>query len=410
VFSGRVAQTAVLMAGILAANYARTALGPVQEALRIDLALSDNQVALLQGPALALPVVVGAIPLGFLIDTCSRARLILLLAALNVAGTALTSVVSSVPALFFARALVGLAATATFTAVLSVVADLYPPHQRGRANTAVSVAQIAGMSTAFALGGAVLERGEHAWREVMMVMAAPLVVATLLMLALREPPRLETSGKELLRGGSDLQRLWGLRVSLGPLLVGMIGVETALGGAMTWAAPALSRTVGLSPGRIGGLMAASLAISGVLGPILGGTLADFCHRKGGVRLTLKAIACLAAAAVPAALFAVMLDIRWAGALLIVFLLLISAACVMGGTLFSIVAPGELRGQAIAVMTAASILFAVGVAPMAVSLLALALGGGAKLGSALAWVSAATSGTAATVFARGRLDVEEPVHV
>jgi MFS family permease len=403
---------AVLMACVLAANYARTALGPVQEALKTDLSLNDNEIALLQGPALALPVVIGAVPLGFLIDTYSRARLILLLAALNVVGTALTSVVSSVPALFLARALVGLAATATFTAVLSVVADIYAPHQRGRANTAVSVAQIAGMSIAFALGGALLESGhvsEHAWRGVMMEMSAPLVVATLLMLALREPPRFETSGKELQRGG-DLQRLWSLRVSLGPLLVGMVGVETALGAAMTWAAPTLSRTVGLSPGRIGELMAVSLAISGVFGPVLGGTLADFCHRKAGVRLTMKVIACLAGAAVPAALFAVMSDVGWAGALLVVFLLLISAACVMGGTLFSIVAPGELRGQAIAVMTAASILFAVGVAPMAVSLLAGALGGGETLGSALAWVSAATSGTAAAVFAWGRRYVKEPVHV
>src|SRR5882762_5560032 len=218
----------VLVACVLAANYARTALGPLQEAMGRDLALSDNQVALLQGPALAIPVVVGAIPLGLVIDRYSRARLILFLATLNVLGSLLTALVSSVATLFAARALVGLAATATFTAVLSVVADLFPPHQRGRANTAMSVAQIAGMSAAFALGGALLESGRaesHAWRWTMAEMSGPLVVATVFALGLREPPR---SGV-LLEGrqGGGLQELWSIRGILGPLLAGMVAVETA---------------------------------------------------------------------------------------------------------------------------------------------------------------------------------------
>ncbi len=394
----------VLIVCILAANYARTALGPLQESMRSDLALSDNQVALLQGPALAIPAVVGAIPLGFVIDRYSRARLILFLAILNVLGSVLTALVSSVTTLFAARALVGLAATATFTAVLSVVADLFAPHQRGRANTVVSMAQIAGMSAAFALGGVLLEscRAEsHAWRWTMAEMSGPLAVAAVFALALREPPRSGVLLEGRQRGGG-LQELWSIRGILGPLLAGMVAVETALGAAFTWAAPALSRTLGLSPGRVGGVMAVALTVSGVLGPILGGTLADYCHRRAGVRLTMTVVGCLAAAAaVPAALFPVMVDFEWAGVLLILFLLLISAACVMAGTLFSIVAPGDLRGQAIALMTAASILFAVGVAPMAVSLLAGAMGGVAMLGRALAWVGAATSGGAAVVFIWGR---------
>lgn len=398
----------VLVACIFAANYARTALGPLQEAMRGDLGLSDNQVALLQGPALAIPVVVGAIPLGFVIDRYSRARLIVVLGALNVVGSLLTAGVSSVAALFAARALVGLAATATFTAVLSVVADLFPPHQRGRANTVVSVAQIGGMAVAFALGGVLLESGRaqaHAWRWAMMEMSGPLLVGACFALVLREPPRSEIP-VEGRTGGNDLQQLWGMRRRLGPLLAGMVGVETALGAAFTWAAPALSRTLGLSPGRVGGVMAVALIVSGVVGPILGGTLADYCHRRGGVRLTLTVVACLALVAVPAAVYPVVLDLNGASVLLVVFLLLISGACVMGGTLFSIVVPGNLRGQAIALMTAASILVAVGVAPMAVSILAGMMGGEALLGRALMWVGAATSGGAVVAFMLGRRDVHE----
>lgn len=328
---GKVAQLSVLLCCVLAANYARTALGPLQEAMGRDLALSDNQVALLQGPALAIPVVVGAIPLGFVIDRYSRARLLLFLAALDVAGSLLTGLVSSVAALFAARALVGLAATATFTAVLSVVADLFPAHQRGRANTVVSIAQIAGMSAAFALGGALLERGHaesHAWRWAMAEMSGPLVATAALALALREPPRSEVLAVGRSRGG-DWQELWDVRGVLGPLLAGVVAVETALGAALTWAAPALSRSLALSPGRVGVVMATALTVSGILGPILGGTLADYCHRRAGVHLTMTVVACLAMAAAAAAVFPVMLDLDVAGGLLILFLLLISAACVMG---------------------------------------------------------------------------------
>jgi hypothetical protein len=64
-----------------AGAYARTAMSPLQETMRVALGLSDNQMASLQGPALALPLMLVAVPLGVLIDSRSRVRMLLVLAA-----------------------------------------------------------------------------------------------------------------------------------------------------------------------------------------------------------------------------------------------------------------------------------------------------------------------------------------
>ena len=84
----------LLTVAAASAIYARTALGPLQETMRIALGLTDNQMAMLQGPALALPTIFAAIPLGLAIDRYSRARLLLVLTALNLFGSVFTGLCS----------------------------------------------------------------------------------------------------------------------------------------------------------------------------------------------------------------------------------------------------------------------------------------------------------------------------
>src|SRR6267154_1989062 len=88
---GRLVQLLLLTMAATAAIYARTALGPLQEAIRAAFTLSDNQIALLQGPALALPLVIAAIPLGLVIDRYSRVRVVFVLTVLNLVGSLATA-------------------------------------------------------------------------------------------------------------------------------------------------------------------------------------------------------------------------------------------------------------------------------------------------------------------------------
>jgi MFS family permease len=133
--------TGVLTASALAGN----AASPLQEAMRVALGLSDSQMALLQGPAMAIPLGLGSIPLGLLIDRHSRVRLIFVATALTFIGSLLTALVSTFAMLVALRALVGLASFAMGMAVVSMMADLYPPEQRGRAYMVTSFSAVLGV-------------------------------------------------------------------------------------------------------------------------------------------------------------------------------------------------------------------------------------------------------------------------
>jgi MFS family permease len=395
-------QMLLLTLAASAGTFARTAIGPLQETMRSALALSDNQLALLQGPALAVPLVIAAVPLGLIIDRYSRVRLLLIFTGLNMIGNMLTAIAPNFASLFAARSLIGLTAFAVNPVVFSLLADLYVPSQRGRATMVIVTGQFVGMASAFALGGGLLAMfgsGRDGLRSTLVWLTVPLVLVTLALLQAREPARIDRAMKNpSIR--EAWPELWSYRAVIAPLLVGVVTIEIAIGAVFIWAAPALSRAFTVSPDRIGAIMGIGLILSGVLGPIVGGTLGDFCHRTGGPNRTLSVLSMLAILSVPAGLFALMPSVASAGVLLVIFAVLISAGCVMGTTLFTIVIPNELRGLCMAILTAACVLFGNGMAPLIVSLLSGAMGGPAMIGKALTAVAVVSSLLGAAMFAFG----------
>ena len=365
------------------------------------LSLSDNQIALLQGPALALPLVLAAVPLGLAIDRYSRVRLLLLFAVFDVLGSVLTAFASDFGTLFLARCLIGLITTAVSTTAFSLLSDLYPSAQRGRASTAVVIGQFGGMSAAFALGGLLATPGSAVsdWRWAMGWLGAPLIPVVLLMLLMREPlrtvPAAERPSARQTRGA-----LWQYRSTILPLAAGVVAAEFAVMAVLTWAASALSRSFTLAPDRIGAIMAVALVVSGIVGPLGGGILADLCQRKGGPRRTMWAVSSLVLLGVPAGLFSVVSDTAVASVLLIAFVTIMGAIVVSGTALFTIVVPSHVRGLSMALLAAACALFGVGLAPVTVSVLSGLLSGSNALGNALTWVCVASSLIGAGTFGLG----------
>jgi MFS family permease len=305
--------------------------------------------------------------------------------------------------LFCARCLVGLTAPATWIAASSLIADLYKPAQRGRATMVVAVGQFLGTSAAFALGGELLVKSgptPDGWRWAMLWLTAPLIMVMFTLLAMREPPRTGVA-VENTSSRQAFAECWGYRSVIVPLFVGIVMLEIALGSVMVWAPPMLSRNFALSPDRVGGIIAIIVLVSGILGPIAGGAVADLCHRAGGPRQTISVLSGLALLGILASLFAFVPWVTPASALLAVFTTIVSAILVTGTTLFIIVVPNELRGLCMAALTGVSVLLGLGLAPVAVSLLSGAIGGPPMIGKALAFVCVAASLLGAVAFASGR---------
>jgi len=387
----RLGQLLLLAVAMAAGGYARTIVSPLQEAIRVALSISDNDIALLQGPALGIPLAIAAVPLGFLIDRYVRIRLLFVLTALNVAGSIATVLATQFAQLFAARCIVGLAGYATVPVVLSLLADLFEPARRGRATMVISIGQVAGNSAAFALGGELLTvAGSHVegWRWAMAWLITPLLAVSLVMLFLVEPTRKEMKLQEP-SVISSLRELWSYRSRLVPLLVGYLMVETAIGAVLVWSAPTFSRSYSLPSSSIGVLMATALLVSGLVGPVLGGVFGDISQRAGGPKRTTLVLAGLAVLAAPAGTFPILDGALCAGAVLIVFLTICLAIGVLGLALFSIVIPNELRGLCVSLVVAINIMVAIGCAPVLVSMLSTLLGGLSQIGVALA-VTCSTS--------------------
>lgn len=390
----------LLTAAMAVGGYVQSAVSPLQETMRIALSLSDNQVALLQGPVMGVPLVLGSIPLGILIDRYSRSRLLFVLVVLSLIASLLTACAPNFTVLMLARALAGLTGLGSVPVVFSLLADLYPPGQRGRVTTLATVGQVAGSSAAFALGGTLLTMAgseSESWRWAMLWLTVPILPIALAMLRMSEPAR---TGVALVNPSARQvwEELRHHRAVIVPLVIGIVLVQTAVGAMLIWGAPMLSRNFGLAQDRVGTIMAIGLLVSGTLGPGVGGTLADICHRLGGPHRAVSVLCMLALLSAPAGLFGSAPGVVTVSILLIGVMTLMLAIALMGITLVTIVIPNEVRGLCMSVLVAVNILFSVAVAPVAVSMLSGALGGPAMIGKALSLVCVTACLLAAVTFA------------
>jgi MFS family permease len=384
---------------VTAAAYAGTTLGPLQEAAKAALSLTDRQMALLQGPALAIPTVVLAIPLGLIADRSTRVQIVRVFAVCDLLATVLTAGALSFASLFVYRAVIGLATTAVNPVALSLIGDLYPEHQRGRAVMSMGLGQTVGAAAAFAAGGGLLQLTNAfpgQWRTVMLWLAAPLLTAIVAALRMKEPRRSSiVIARPTVR--QTMRELSSYRRALTPLIAAIVLIQIALGALLVWTVPTLTRRFAMEPNRVGFLMATAMLVSGLLGPAAGGWLADYGQRRGGPRRTVLMIVMLSALMVPAAAFGIAPNALTAAVLLVIFASLVTATSIMGTTLLTIVVPNELRGVSAGVFSAVSVLFSVGVAPVLVSELAEQQGGEAAIGNALTWVCLASTGLAGVIF-------------
>ena len=408
----RAAAIGLITLTVFTGTAARYVLSPMQELVKADLGLGDNQVALLQGMAIALPTALMSIPVGRLVDRTNRTRLLVVLALLCGIGSLLTALAQDFAGAFVARMLVAIAVVAAQPATLSMVSDLTRPEQRGRMITLTSLGQALGGTAAFMLAGVLLAwlpglvpadsalAGLAPWRLVQLAFAAAAGATMIALLWLNEPTRQESAGADEDAGlGVTLRALWSYRRLLLPLGGGMVSIGMADAAAAIWAVPVLTRTFHQTPADFGPWLGMLNLGASIVGALIGGLAADFGQRGRGHAGALLGGVIGAALSAPAALFPVMPTV---GGFAVLFgLLLTCGACVniAATSAIMVLLPNRLRGMCISVLVAVIGLVAFGIAPLLVSLAARLTAQGADLNVPLATVGVITSLAGSIAFMR-----------
>lgn len=398
-FKRRIAQLGLLTAVAFSGMYARSALAPIQEMLKHSLTLTDNQIALLQGPALAAPLLILSVPLGLLVDGYSRKRILLAATICNSAATLIGGIADTYGVLIATRCVIGLCAPATGIVGYSLLSDIYSDTTRGRATTVVVLGQIAGTAAAFTIGGQLLTLTttyQEAWRVVMVASSLLLAIPIGLTAAISDPSRRERA-TESVSVRQLVSRFSNWLPIIGLLVLGMALVSLADGAALVWTAPTLSRVFSLSPSQSGIMTGTSLLIGGAAGPLLAGPLTDYCQKTGGPSRSGLMIGLLLLLSAPAGLFGISSTVKIAITLSTIFVFLSSAASVAIISVSVTALPNELRGISLALESGAGAAFGLGIAPLLVSTFSDALGGAQEIGLALAAVNASTCLVGALIF-------------
>jgi len=335
--------------------------GMMAQRIKVDFHLTDEQVGFLIGPANIVFYVLVGIPMARLVDIYPR-KIVLACGIAAIGGiTALGGLAQSFTQLFLSRMLVGAGGSAHAPGSYSMLADYFPPQKLPRAIGFLQLGFIGGNTLGIFVGGQLISLvsawpvmhwmglTSYGWQWVLMMVGAPgLVISGLLLLA-TEPPRRGTAAQgRPLSPGAVLRELRSRRRIYLPMFIGL-GLSAAQSvGLQAWRAPFLIRTYGWNEAQIGRWMSIVFLVSSLTGAVFGTLFVEWLakrHKDANVR----AAAILFAIAGP---FEIIAPLMPSAALSLVCLggalLCGLASAVPQNAAIQRITPNELRGQVTAV--------------------------------------------------------------
>ncbi len=340
----------------------RQGLALLVEPIKADLSLTDGQMGLLMGAAMAVTGLVVGPPAGFLADRMCRRCMIGFSAVAWSLLTGLCGLASGFVQLLAARCGVGVFEGVAAPATASMLRDALSPERRGRGFAIFAMAPLIGTGLAMLAGGGLVAAvtalrihqlplvGEvHPWQLVFLAFALVGLPGAALMLMVREPARVDhetTAGDATL--GEALRHLkahWGVYLPLIAFatLHAMLGLSFA-----AWAPALLARTWGLSPAQIGVTFGVLMLVMAPLGLLAAGFAID---RPNGPRtrdpamvgIVATVIIWLAATAMPIAPTPLLFWLCFA-----VLLFVSGTATPVASTIMASVTPSRVMGKLVAV--------------------------------------------------------------
>lgn len=287
--------------------------------IKAELELSDTELGVMGGLAFAIFYSTLGIPIARLADRFSRRNIITAALCLWSGFTALCGAATGFWSLFLARLGVGVGEAGGIAPSFSLVADLFPPHQRARALAVLTLALPVGSAAGLLIGG--LLAAAYGWRSAFVVMGVVgLLAAPLLVIAVREPERGRLDPAPVIKGPApslfDVFRLVRVKPSFWLVSLGSAGASMLSYGLQFWLPAFLQRTHGLDLKSTAYFLGAIAFIGGVSGTLLGGVLSDrFGARDRRAYVIVPGLAFLIA-------LPILIAALWVQSIVLVFLLLL----------------------------------------------------------------------------------------
>ena len=259
----------------------RQLLSILQESIKADLLLSDQQLGLLTGFAFALFYVSAGIPIARWADRANRRNIVALAIGIWSFMTAISGFVQSYVQLLLARIGVGIGEAGGSPPAHSIISDIFPPERRASALAFYSMGVNIGILFGFLVGGWLNEFFD--WRTAFLVVGAPgLLIALLVRYTLREPIRglseQRQGNTETAPFGTVLRLLMSRsafrHMAFGAALNAFAGYSSS-----SWTASFMIRSHGMTTGELGTWLALILGLGGAVGVLAGGVIAERLARK-----------------------------------------------------------------------------------------------------------------------------------
>lgn len=179
----------VVLTAIYTSNFVdRTILTVVQQPIKEELKLTDQQLGLLGGAAFAVLYSTLGVPIARLAEHRSRKTIISIAVVIWSVMTALCGTAGGYAPLFAFRIGVGVGEAGASPPSHSMIADYFPAHRRSTALAVYSIGINLGVLIGAAVGGWLAK--SFGWRAAFVWVGLPgLVLAALAQFTLREPPR-----------------------------------------------------------------------------------------------------------------------------------------------------------------------------------------------------------------------------
>lgn len=373
-------------------------MAPIQEAVKLDLGLSDFQLAMIVGSATAIPAAILSLPIAWMVDHHTRVRLLIILASFWAVGTVATAFAQDFYSLFGARLISGIGAATAFPVLISILADVCMPERRGRSMLLVSIGAWAGVAAAFAIGGTLfgwLEANPTAlipdmapWREVHLIVGIGAALLVLPLFLIREPTRHEVE-----QANPDFKQavkaFWKRRAFLGSLYVGNFAGGFAEGAAALWIGSVLVRQYDQSPGEFGGWVGLVILASGVVGSVIGGFTADLSQKlklRGAILLPAVIATALT---IPASAYPIMPNVTLFAWVLFALLLGGTIVNLVNSAAIAVLLPNEERATSLAALAIIAKIVGGPVTAAVIAWMTLLFKGPMGLGQTLTWLGVVT---------------------